>query len=265
MSQTITKASVIGQGDHCSAPAVLDTFEDRLRRLWSRDGLQVADPDALARLVRIVIDEEGFGSAGRLLEVSGVRSWWNDCFARRRADFLAGWIGEHLRPPVLDVLGGDFTVLRALVAAGLPADQVVGCERAYAYETDWSTLNFPVHAVPEEPVLPQVTAATLLISTVLHHEPMPERLLRAALDTGADRWVVVENCIDEENDDDFHYFVDEFFNRCLNDFDVPCVTEHRTADQWRELLGRYGTVTYEETRRNVPGMPFPYTVFVVDR
>lgn len=262
---TKSRTDLVATGQGAYQPAVLERFEQRLQWVWKRDGFAPADRDRLARLLRIVIADLGFRPASDLLHLAGVRTWWNAVFARQRSAFIADWVLAHLKPPVLDVLGGDFTVLRALLTRGLNPEQVVGCERSYAYDLQWSEFDFPVHPVPEDLTLPDVAAYTLLISTVLHHEPEPERLLQAAAVLAAPRWVVIENCVDGDNDAQFHLFVDEFFNRCLNNFEVPCVAQHRTASQWQELLGRYGSVTHIETRQEVPGMPFPYTVFVVDR
>ncbi|BBA95577.1 hypothetical protein RVR_487 [Actinacidiphila reveromycinica] len=244
---------------------LLDVFEERMTDIWRRGGFDVPDPAGTARLVRLLLDREGFGPTATVLSDSGVRAEWNRVFAEERSDFLARWLGEHLHGPLLDVLGGDFTVGRALLRHGLASQALTGCERSYAYETDWSQLPFPVHDVPPDLALPAGPYACLLMSTVLHHEPDVVALLDAAAELDAERWVVVENCLDADNDEDFHLYVDEFFNRCLNTFEVPCVPQHRTVDGWRDLLGHYGTVTAEQVRRDVPGMPFPYTLFVVDR
>jgi hypothetical protein len=243
---------------------VLDTLERRLLHVWRRDEMRVADPDGLARLIRLLL-RDGLQPAAEVLDHTGIRAQWNQVFAEKRSRFVASWVAGHLRAPVLDVLGGDFTLLAALTEHGFTADQLTGCERAGAYETDWSALPFTVHDVPEDVSLPPGQYGSVLVSTVLHHEPDLERLLEAICRTGARRWVVVENCLDAENDEAFHRYVDEFFNRCLNTFDVACTTQHRTAAQWRRLLGEFGTLTFEETRHEVPGMPFPYTLFVVDR
>ncbi|WP_162795711.1 hypothetical protein [Nonomuraea lactucae] len=244
---------------------VLDVFEERMLDVWERGRFEVSDPQGTARLIHLLLEREGFTTTASVLAESGIRSQWNRVLAEERSNFLASWLRPYLEAPVLDVLGGDFSVLRALVTAGLPADGVVGCERLHAYEVDWAAQPFLVHDVAAEVALPQGPFRSLLVSAVLHHEPDPGRLLDAAARTGAGRWVVVENCVDESNTDAFHRYVDEFFNRCLNTFDVPCVDQHRTATQWRELLGGFGRVVHEETRADVPGMPFPYTLLVVDR
>lgn len=244
---------------------VLDTFQERLVDIWARDDFGLADPAGTAGLIRRLLDGPSFEPAAHALVELGIRATWNKVFAERRAQFLAGWLAPHLRGRVLDVLGGDFTVLRALVDTGLAATDVVGCERAAAYSTDWSALPFPAFDLGADLALPAGEFDTFLICTVLHHEPQTEEFLASVARRGARRWIVVENCLDPANDEDFHFYVDEFFNRCLNTFDVPCVHQHRTVGQWRDLLSRYGTVEHEETRGDVPGMPFPYTLMVLDR
>jgi hypothetical protein len=100
---------------------------------------------------------------------------------------------------------------------------------------------------------------------VLHHEPDPVGLLDQLAGLRCRRWVVVENCLDEDNTEEFHLFVDRFFNECLNRFNVPCVPQHRTVDGWHALLSRYGSVNAGPTKVDVPGIPFPYELLVVTR
>jgi hypothetical protein len=244
---------------------MLDVFEERMLDIWRRGAFKVTDPAGMSRLVRLLLGAEGFEPTARLLAESGVRAEWNRVFAEKRSEFVASWLAEYLTGPVLDVLGGDFTVLQALLRHGLDAGSVTGCERLAAYPTDWSELPFPVYDLSADLSLPDGSYGTVLLCTVLHHEPEVRPLLDAVARTGAGRWVIVENCLDADNSEDFHLYVDEFFNRCLNTFDVPCVPQHRTAAQWRDLLDDYGTVTVEEDRSSVPGMPFPYTLFVVEQ
>jgi hypothetical protein len=244
---------------------MLDIFEERMLDIWRRGAFRVPEPERIARRVRTLLSTEGFGLASRVLVESGVRAEWNRVFAEERSEFVGAWLAPYATGAVLDVLGGDFTVLRALLRHKRDGGAVTGCERATAYDNDWSQLPFPVYDVPADLRLPAGEYDSVLICTVLHHEPDVRSLLDAVARTGARRWVVVENCLDADNDEDFHLYVDQFFNRCLNTFDVPCVTQHRTAAQWCELLAEYGTVTVEEHRRGVPGMPFPYTLFLVEQ
>jgi hypothetical protein len=76
--------------------------------------------------------------------------------------------------------------------------------------------------------------------------------------------VIVENCIDDNFDADLHLAIDEFFNQGLNQFNVPCVRQHRRAMEWRDILARYGSVSHVAELHRVPGIPFPYTLFNVE-
>ncbi len=242
-------------------------FRRRIRRMWQRDGFRVRDPDGITRLLGRLLSEEGPGSpaGAAVLEECGGRREWNRVLAADRAKTLARWAGSYLEPPVLDVLGGDFTVLRALTVSCLAASACIGCERRAAYNATWEELPFPVYPVPDPVELPKSQYRTALVSAVLHHEPDLEHLLGALAAGPAERWVVIENAVDTENTEDFHLFVDEFFNCCLNKFDVSCVPQHRTVMEWRELLGQYGRVRVAGVMEDVPGIPFPYQMFVVDR
>lgn len=246
-------------------PGVLDTFETRMHRIWARDGISVPDPDGLARLLRLLLEQQGPASpaAAQVLEDSGVRRQWNGVFSRRRAGQVAAWLDPHVGGHMLDVLAGDFTLTRELHAGGRRS--VVAVERGGSYQTDWSAQPFPVLDYAELDRVGQERFDTAVISAVLHHEPDPVGLLDRLDMLHCRRWVVVENCLDVDNSEAFHLFVDRFFNECLNRFDVPCVSQHRTHSQWRTLLGRYGEVTVAESRRDVPGIPFPYDLFVVAR
>lgn len=242
----------------------LDTFEERLRLVWRRDGIEMDDLDDTARLVRLLIEQQGPESpaAAALLRETGIRRQWNEVFARRRAAVVAEWLLPFLRSPLLDVLAGDFTLTRQLHAHGI---DVIATERMNSYQVDWSAQPFPVidHVELGAPLTDDTNTA--LLCTVLHHEPDPLKLLNELDRLSHSRWVVVENCIDAENTEGFHMLVDRFFNGCLNQFDVSCVPEHRTQAQWSKLLADHGRVRTVQTYPDVPGIPFPYDIFVVDR
>lgn len=244
--------------------AVLDAVARALREQWRRDGISPdpdRDVDELCELAAL----EGPSSprARDLLESTGVRDAWNHVFARRRSAYLAEWLTPYLTMPVLDVLAGDATVTTALARNGIP--RIIGIERATAYAVEWPALTVPMVPFVDGEPLPPGPWGSLLVSTVLHHEPDLDALLHALDACDATRWVVVENCVTADYQPAFHEWLDVFFNTCLNQFDVPCVPQHRTAEQWRQVLGRYGRVVWDEERRDVPGMPFAYHVFVVDR
>jgi hypothetical protein len=245
--------------------AALDRFESRIRALWTRDRFDLPDCPGQARLIRLLLEMEGTGSpsAARILADSGIRARWNTVFAEDRSATLAQWLGPELSTPWLDLLAGDFTLTRALAQTGNPP--AVAVERRCAYPTDWAVQPFPVRDLAELPALRREPFGAALVCTVLHHEPDPATLLEALGELDCARWVVVENCLDEDNDEAFHLLVDEFFNGCLNSFDVPCVPQHRVAAEWVGMLSRYGEVRSCGRRQDVPGIPFPYEAFVVER
>jgi hypothetical protein len=246
--------------------AVGDQLERELTELWRRDRIVIADPAGVARLLRHLLDDGGVEAAGarELLRETGIRHRWNAVFAVARARLLAEALAPLLRPPVLDVLAGDCTVSRALVERGVHPVRAV--ERLWQYpEVDWSRVEVPVSDIGS-PGWPDQGERTRLVCAVLHHAPDPVALLDelAGSRTGQ-RWVIVENCVDPRYGPEFHRFIDEFFNRCLNQFHCSCVPEHRTAAEWTELLRGYGTVEEYRELPVVPGLPFPYQVFVVER
>jgi hypothetical protein len=245
---------------------VYDQFEDELIELWRRDDIVVPDPVGVARLLRHLLESNGLEApaARVVLAQTGIRRQWNHIFAVERARRLAEELRPFLEPPVLDVLAGDCTVSQALIRHGIRALRAV--ERLWQYpDVDWSGTGVVVSDIDSGPWCGQ-GERTALISAVLHHEPDPVALLEELANSSpARRWVIVENCIDSRYGHEFHRFMDEFFNRCLNQFHCSCVPEHRTAEEWIDVLTRYGRVSGYRELRNIPGIPFPYQVLVVHR
>jgi hypothetical protein len=245
---------------------VFDQLERELTDLWRRDRITVDDPAGTARLLRHLLEDGGVEAAGarELLRRAGIRRRWNRLFAVARAGFLAEQLAPLLLPPVLDVLAGDCTVSRALVELGVHPVRAV--ERLWQYpDVNWSEVGLPISDI-SSPGWSDDGERTLLLCTVLHHEPDPVTLLNDLAESSlARRWVIVENCVDARYGPDFHRLIDEFFNRCLNQFLCACVPEHRTATEWAGLLGKYGAVGGYRELPIVPGLPFPYQIFVVQR
>jgi hypothetical protein len=244
--------------------AVLDQFEDTLPRLWAWSKMEVDDPAKAAGILRRLIQCEGPCSRGaaRFLVESGIRIRWNEAFALHRAHVVAEWVAPHLTAPLLDVLAGDLSVTRQLVMRGLApitATERLAHYQEYLYHDDIELLDHPDHGdLPGQ-------ASSVLMCTVLHHEPEPRRLLDRIAEKQVDRWVIVENCLELEYGGEFHTFMDLFFNSCLNNIGIPCVDEHRTSGEWRGLFANYGKVVLEDARWEVPGIPFPYRMFVIAR
>lgn len=241
---------------------LFDHFEAALVELWERDRMQVADPRGLARLIRVLLEDEGSSSpaAGAVIGQSGLRGSWNRVFAAERSAYLAEWLAPFLAAPVLDLLAGDGHVAEELSKRVQP---IRAAERVLGDAVDWSRTR--VQFAPFVADFVDAESETILLCAVLHHEEDPLALLRRISAWPAKRWVVVENCLDTRWDADIHQLIDLFFNRCLNNIQSYCGPRHRTAQDWAELLSRYGTIAHRERRDDVPGIPFPYDLYVVER
>lgn len=250
-----------------SDESVLDHFQEILPRLWRWSDISVEDPSAMASTLRKLLERDGPKSqeAAALLRESGTRTSWNEAFAIKRSKMLADWFAPFIHPPLLDVLAGDGSVTCALADLGI--SPIAATERLddYANLPTVQHSDVTIDRHPSEGQIGSLDAHTVLICTVLHHEPDPVALLDRLDKQAGSRWLVVENCLEAGFDEAFHQFVDLFFNCCLNEIDIPCVEQHRSPQAWRQLLSEYGTVVHDEARFDVPGIPFPYRLYVVDR
>jgi hypothetical protein len=242
---------------------VEEEFARALAQLWARDGITLEDPDDLARAVAAscAAGDEGALAASSLLVRTGVRARWNDILRRDRAAALAARVHPLVTEPLLDVLAGDGSVCCALSDLGVR--RLAATERSGDYGETVLPSHVTFRPFAGDLDLAQFGAATALISTVLHHEPDPVRLLEALARAAIPRWIVVENCVTPEYSRPFHRFADRFFNNCLNEFAVECVDEHRTLVEWTDLLARHGDVTVVDAAFAVPGIPFPYSLLLV--
>lgn len=238
-------------------------FGRAMAAMWARDGIVTDEGGALATTVAasFAAGEDSAASASTLLIRSGVRARWNDVLRRDRAAVLAARIRPLVAEPLLDVLAGDGSVCRAL--ADLGVTRLAATERSGAYADSVLPPEVPFQPCDGDLDFTRFAASTALLSTVLHHEPDPVRLLDALARAAVPRWIVVENCVTPEYSRPFHRFADRFFNHCLNEFAVDCVEQHRTLVEWTDLLARYGSVTVVDESFAVPGIPFPYSLLIV--
>jgi len=241
-----------------------DTFGCALAELWARDGIVVDDSEALAHRVATLCasGDDGVKAASELLTRSGVRARWNETLRHDRAIALASRIRPLVAEPLLDVLAGDGSICHALSALGVSA--MAATERCGDYETSLLPSHVAFRPFADDFDLSPFEASTALVSAVLHHEPDPVRLLCALAQAAIPRWIVVENCVTAAFSRPFHQLADRFFNTCLNQFGIPCADQHRTLNEWVDLLAGYGTVVVMEEDFVVPGIPFPYSLLVVD-
>jgi len=244
---------------------VSQAFGRALAELWGRDGIVVEEPAALAGAVAasFAAGEEGAKTAADLLVRSGVRARWNDVLRQDRSRALAARIRPLIAGRLLDVLSGDGSICRALSDLGVGA--LSATERSGDYTESVLPAHVPFVAFSDDLDLAQFNASTALLSTVLHHEPDPVRLLEALAQAGIPRWIVVENCVTPQFSRRFHKLADRFFNTCLNECGIHCVDQHRTLDEWANLLSRFGRVSVVDESFTVPGIPFPYSLLVVGR
>ena len=244
---------------------VHEAFGRALAELWMRDEVLTHEPGVLAERVAasFASGEAGVRAASELLVRSGVRARWNETLRCDRAAALAARIRPLVAEPLLDVLTGDGSICRALSDLGVA--RLAATERCGEYPESCLPPDVLFRPFDDEMDLGQFGASTALLSTVLHHEPDPVRLLDALARTDIPRWIVVENCVTPEFSRSFHQVADQFFNTCLNEFGVHCGDEHRTIGEWTELLARYGAVAVIDGAFTVPGIPFPYSLLVVNR
>jgi hypothetical protein len=203
--------------------------------------------------------EGAFPGLSERLVASGLREAWNRVLSEKRSAALGRWVAGHVEGTVLDLLCGDGRVGEWLSQQGMP---VVLCEREAAYEVDREVHQAPF--LPFEKLDAQFRADTVLVSTVLHHEPEPEPLMRLAAALGRARLVIVENGLEDQAPDDFQLLMDFFFNRCLNQFDVPAVARHCTPASWQASASRFGRPLLYQRREHLPGIPLPHHLFVID-
>ncbi|MGW0211014.1 hypothetical protein ACWDZ8_36425 [Streptomyces sp. NPDC003233] len=245
---------------------VLKQFEHEVAAVLERDAL-TADPYGVASVLRLLVERESVASpaARALLRSSGIRQAWNACFAVERAGVVADWLAPWVPPsgPVLDLLAGDCR-LTALLAQRI-GRPVLGMDREGHYDDVLTHEWVHYRDLEEGPGAALPEADTVLLCAVLHHESDPVALRDLAAASPARRFLVVENCEDDEYGPDFHLLMDLFYNRCLNDIGSACTREHRRLDQWAQLLSPFGELVHTDELRPVPGLPFPYQLMVFDR
>ena len=223
------------------------------------------DRSAASRLASIVLatGTRPHQEIGRELRFGGLARRWNKTLDADRARYLASVIsGRILRDNcrILDVLSGTGSLARALREAGHTVVEIERLEQ-YGRPRDEDTFDFAldkVHVAAEK-----YDAA--IVVTVLHHEPHPDALIGWLAELDVEQYVVVENVRCREADVATHRLFDTFFNECLNDFGAECPGWYWTRQQWRVSLQSLGSPSEPETLHAVPGIPFPYDVFVITR
>jgi SAM-dependent methyltransferase len=228
------------------------------------------EPAVVGPFVELMADEwwgsrspEALRSLGDEL---GLRDRWNDVFDNARAAFLADQVTQ-LAPPdrspdVFDVLSGTGKVARELRRRGYA---VAEYERDSHYGGACPPGARPLDQLADD-AADRDGPAVVLLAAVLHHEPSPEDLLRLVFDAVPDAQVLVfENPLIGSWARAEHELFDWLFNRVINHFDVDTPGTYRTLSGWRELLGGFGRVSETKVLAHVPGLPFPYVAYLVER
>ena len=229
----------------CFDPATANTLSDQVYRYLSDQG-----PCAYRDIYQ-------------LLDVSGVRQRWNATFQNYRAATAAKWILPHVKGRAIDFLCGDGRIGRVLSDFGVP---IVLSERQAICESYPSIAGGMTWIAHEEVEAGKHSKSfeTGILSTALHHEPDCANLIELAAYTCTQRLIVIENCLEDGLSEDYHIFVDDFFNYCLNETPLPCPAEHRTLDGWIEALKAYANIAFVDRVGRLPGIPLSHHLIVAD-
>ncbi|MFG3248800.1 hypothetical protein [Streptomyces sp. NPDC048187] len=228
--------------------------------MFTRDCGQKGQASAHAGQLLDLLHTHGFQSheAKNWLSDTGIGPAWNAALDEGRPLSVAPFLAPLLAGRNADVLSGSGTLTAALART----NDIDAYERVGAYPTDPAVLTQPLNSLWD--VGPGIYD-TALFSTVLHHEPDPSALIEKVLTTlRPTRLVVLENCLSATVSNEFHHFMDDFFNLCLNDFDVDCPGEHRTVEGWLAFLSQYGDTQLVHQLTDVTGIPFSYEIFLVE-
>lgn len=204
----------------------------------------------------------GFAKVAVRLREESIGDRWNAVLAGKRPLVLSEWIAPHVVGTLLDLLCGDGRVGEAIRSKGF---EVTFCERPADYGCDRSS-----HAagfIDFEEIGSYLPGAydTVLLCTVLHHEDNPLDTLKVGARLARRRLIIVENCIEDEYGRDYHLLLDLFFNHCLNQTALRSPASHAKADYWAEAASQYGQVALVSRNENMPGIPLPHHLIVVDR
>jgi hypothetical protein len=190
-----------------------------------------------------------------------MRERWNDVLKQRRSAVLGSWVSPHVAGSLVDLLCGDGEVGLRLQERGIRVSFV---ERGSDYACDRRPLG---DAFTELGLLRKhpVRADCVLLCTVLHHEVEPDSMIELAFNLARRRVIIVENTVEELYDADYHELVDRFFNECLNASGLACPMNHRRVEGWVRACSNYGRIVLTQRRDDVPGIPLPHQLVVLDK
>jgi len=193
----------------------------------------------------------------------GIQHRWNGIFHHCRSAAMAQWLLPHVRGNLIDLLCGNGRIGGILADLGIPtilSERGPVRDSYPVFETSRPWLEYDVLA--NETV--SRSYDTVLLSTALHHEPVPEQLLQLGLKLASSRVIIVENCIEADLSPEMHMLVDDFFNYCLNKTPLPCPAQHRSANDWSGMLEGRARIIFSDRRDSMPGIPLSHHLLVAE-
>jgi len=193
----------------------------------------------------------------------GVQHRWNGIFHHCRSASMAQWLLPHVRGTVIDLLCGSGRIGGILSDLGVPTSLSERGPVRDSYPIVESERHWFDHDVFAQKAVSR-SYDTVLLSTALHHEPDPDRLLQLALKLASSRVLIVENCVEADLSPEMHILVDDFFNFCLNKTPLPCPAQHRSADDWSSMLKGRARLIFSDRRDSMPGIPLSHHLLVAE-
>ncbi|RUM54851.1 MAG: hypothetical protein DSY85_06445 [Marinomonas sp.] len=206
---------------------------------------------------------EAYSEIHDFLVNRGVQHRWNGIFHHCRSAAVAQWLLPHVRGNLIDLLCGSGRIGGILSDLGVPTSLSERYQVRDSYPVVETARPWLDHDSLEDEAKCR-SYDTVLLSTALHHEPDPERLLELALRLASRRVLIVENCVEDDLSPEMHILVDDFFNYCLNNTPLPCPAQHRTVDDWSEMLKGRARIVFSDRRDSLPGIPLSHHLIVAE-
>jgi hypothetical protein len=242
-------------------PFVIARFKESMN-LFIEDRLDIKSVSTVITIERVADlfstqGENGLPEIANILKGHEIQLRWNYIFRELRSKFLAEWIKPYVVGNLLDLLCGDGDIGKHI------SDMQVEVTLSERRCCNNHRLAFiPYQELRTVCALPQFD--TVLLSTVLHHTPNPNELILLGTQIARKRLIIIENCLEQEYPLDFHLLMDLFFNFGLNQLNEECPGNHRDSSAWYNTLLEYGSVVDVGRKDNIPGVPLPHHIFIID-
>jgi hypothetical protein len=194
----------------------------------------------------------------KTLEKSSLRQKWNVAFRFDRSKFVANWVNKFCNTEILDLVCGDGGVGEELEKLG---KNVLYSENQH-YNFSISN-HIPLEQLMENKI--SIKTDTVILGAVIHHNPLPNELIKLAFDSANKNVIIYENPIDDYFDDELHSLIDSFFNDGLNSTGDECPGNHKTDLEWKNTFSKFGEIIHFEKNIIVPGNPLPHSLFIVNK